>query len=113
VCEELYLNTKEIVQRFKGTMEGNETMDTNVKFGGNKVLRRAFLVTMNGRNQYDLCGDYMEEFGALKNRSFVIVMNDELVNIIPNIVIEAILSILIYLFQNLKKIIFNFPRLRL
>lgn len=93
VCEELYLNTKEICQRFKGIMEGNETLDTNVKFLGNKALpRRPFVVTMNGSNEYDLAGDFMEEFTALKNRCFMLVMNKTLTTILPQYVIDCIVA---------------------
>ena len=75
VCEELYINTLEICQRFKAIMEGNETLDTNVKYGGNKHLpRRPFIVTMNGRNNYDLAGDFIDEYKALSNRCSVFLM---------------------------------------
>ena len=48
-CEELNLAARDVLQRFKGLMEENEALDTNVKYGGNKkIQRRPFIVTING-----------------------------------------------------------------
>jgi len=93
VCEELYINTKEICQRFKAIMEGNETLDTNVKYGGNKALpRRPFLVTMNGTTKYDIAGDFSEEYKALANRCVILLMRTSLKNILPDNVIDCLVN---------------------
>ena len=54
VCEELVVY--HIIQRFKAVMEGNRSLDTNVKYSGNKSIpRRPFIVTMNGDVVKDVC----------------------------------------------------------
>ena len=93
VCEELYINTLEICQRFKAIMEGNETLDTNVKYGGNKHLpRRPFVVTMNGRTKYDLAGDYIDEYKALANRCVVFLMRQPIKNYLPDHVLDCLMQ---------------------
>jgi len=103
VCEELFINTKEICQRFKAIMEGNETLDTNVKYGSNKALpRRPFIVTMNGTTKYDLAGEFSEEYKALANICVVLLMGTSLKNILPDFVIDCVVKYKTYFLKVLR-----------
>ena len=56
-------------------MEGNEALDTNVKYGGKKkIQRRPFIVTMNGDSMIDVASDFPEEYEAIKNRCNIFLM---------------------------------------
>ena len=84
ICEELCLSTKDIIQRFKGVMEGNSSLDTNVKYSGNKQLyRRPFIVTMNGECREDVCVYFQEEFDAINARCHIYYMDKSLKDIAP------------------------------
>jgi len=94
VCEELFINTKEICQR----------LDTNVKYGSNKALpRRPFVVTMNGKSKYDLAGEFSEEYKALSNCCVLLLMRTSLKNILPDYVIDCIVQFKTYFLKVLRK----------
>jgi len=85
-------------------MEGNETLDTNVKYGANKALpRRPFIVTMNGRTKYDLAGEFSDEYKALANRCVVLLMRTNLKSILPDVVIDCIIKYKTYFLKVLAK----------
>ena len=72
-------------------MEGNEALDTNVKYGGNKrIQHRPFVVTMNGSSKMDVAGDFPEEFEAINNRCKIFQMMTPLEDVIPPHIINFI-----------------------
>ena len=90
-CEELNIASRDVLQRFKALMEGNEALDTNVKYGGNKqIQRRPFIVTMNGTSELDVAGDFPEEYDAIKNRCKIFRMMTPLKDVIPSEIINFI-----------------------
>ena len=90
-CEELNIASRDVLQRFKALMEGNEALDTNVKYGGNKrIQRRPFIVTMNGSSNIDVAGDFPKEFEAINNRCKIFRMMTPLKDVIPSHIINFI-----------------------
>ena len=93
VCEELVLSTIDIIQRFKAVMEGNCSLDTNVKYCGNKSIpRRPFIVTMNGDVVEDVCFYFPTEFSAINNRCHIFNMQTELTRLIPSNILTYIMK---------------------
>ena len=92
-CEELVLSTIDIIQRFKAVMEGNRSLDNNVKYCGNKSIpRQPFIVTMNGDVVEDVCFYFPTEFAAIKNRCHIFNMQTVLTHIIPNYILNYIMK---------------------
>ena len=93
VCEELVLSTIDIIQRFKAVMEGNRSLDTNVKYCGNKAIpRRPFIVTMNGDVKEDVCFYFPTEYAAVNNRCHIFNMQTELTRLIPSNILTYIMK---------------------
>lgn len=84
-------STKYIIQRFKGVMEGNSSLETNVKYAGNKKLyRRPFVVTMNGDSIRDICIYFPEELEAINVRCHIFYLDTPLKRLAPAEVLKYV-----------------------
>ena len=78
-CEEFCLSEYDIAQIMKSLFEGNPNLEADIKYKSPiTVPKRPLIVTMNGKKAQDITLHMSSEYNAFKNRSDIIVMNDNI-----------------------------------